>query len=262
MPKINNLIFLFFSLSLALVSCHSIYPLGQGSDSQRIYTKTEVLPFEVQMAEISPYKSSEIRLKPDKFILKYSRIAEVSAPISEGKASWYGPNFHGRLTASGEQFDMHKRTAAHPSLPFGTLVWVENKQNGSGVLVRINDRGPYADDRVIDLSKSAAQELRILGHGVTHVQLFVVKKRAEFPNTERDNPSLYTIQLGIFKKGDKAFEYAKRIEGSRVEVFNEHNQKYFGVFFGWYLDREIALSKKEELAQQKFVGHVRKMETG
>ena len=81
----------------------------------------------------------------------------------QGRASWYGDRFHGRRTASGEAFDMHAFTAAHTTLPFGSLVEVENLRNGRAVVVRINDRGPFAEEpRLIDLSKRAAAELGFL----------------------------------------------------------------------------------------------------
>lgn len=80
-----------------------------------------------------------------------------------GMASWYGPGFHGRRTASGERFDQYALTAAHPSLPFGTLVCVVSPKNGKSVVVRINDRGPFAKKRIIDLSQGAAQALGITG---------------------------------------------------------------------------------------------------
>jgi rare lipoprotein A len=83
--------------------------------------------------------------------------------VQHGEASWYGPGFHGRRTASGERFDTNAMTAAHRSLPFGTRVRVVNKSNGQSVVVRINDRGPYARGRVIDLSRASAQALGISG---------------------------------------------------------------------------------------------------
>ncbi len=86
-----------------------------------------------------------------------------------GLASWYGPGFHGRKTASGEAFNAGALTAAHRSLPFGTRVRVVNKKNGRSVVVRINDRGPYAHGRVIDLSRAAARAIGIAG--VTPVSL-------------------------------------------------------------------------------------------
>ena len=80
-----------------------------------------------------------------------------------GEASWYGPGFHGRQTANGERFNTNDLTAAHKTLPFGTKVKVTNEQTGKSVVVRINDRGPYAKDRVIDLSKASAQAIGISG---------------------------------------------------------------------------------------------------
>ena len=82
-----------------------------------------------------------------------------------GAASWYGPGFHGRRTASGETFNTHALTAAHKTLPFGARVRVTNERTGRSVVVRINDRGPYAHGRVIDLSKAAAQAVGISGVG-------------------------------------------------------------------------------------------------
>jgi rare lipoprotein A len=102
--------------------------------------------------------------------------ALMKAPGSEfarGKASWYGPGFHGERTASGERFDMNALTAAHRTLPFGTRVRVRNPQNGLEVVVRINDRGPHAKERIIDLSKAAGAALDLLQVGEAHVVLLV-----------------------------------------------------------------------------------------
>jgi rare lipoprotein A len=90
-----------------------------------------------------------------------------------GVASWYGADFHGKPTANGETYDMHKLTAAHQTLPFHALVEVENLANGKTVLVRINDRGPFLKDRVIDLSLLAAQRLDIVHSGTAPVNLRV-----------------------------------------------------------------------------------------
>lgn len=87
---------------------------------------------------------------------------EAQRELGRGLASWYGPRFHGRPTASGEKFDMHQLTAAHPTLPFGTIVRVRSLVNGRTVDVRINDRGPFMKRRVIDLSRAAAQALGLI----------------------------------------------------------------------------------------------------
>lgn len=93
--------------------------------------------------------------------------------FQRGMASWYGPRFHGRRTASGDRYNMYAYTAAHRTLPFGTLVKVTNLRNGRSVTVRITDRGPYIRGRVIDLSYSASRVLRI--DGVTPVTLEIVE---------------------------------------------------------------------------------------
>jgi rare lipoprotein A (peptidoglycan hydrolase) len=91
-----------------------------------------------------------------------------------GIASWYGEAFHGWLTASGEVYDMESLTAAHRTLPLGTIVRVTNMANGNQILVRINDRGPYVNGRIIDLSHAAARELEMVRDGITPVYLEVV----------------------------------------------------------------------------------------
>ncbi len=88
-----------------------------------------------------------------------------------GLASWYGPGFHGRPTASGKRFDQNDLTAAHRRLPLGSEVKVTNLENGRSVTVEINDRGPYVDGRVIDLSKAAARRLGIVEEGVARVRI-------------------------------------------------------------------------------------------
>ncbi len=92
-----------------------------------------------------------------------------------GVASWYGDDFQGKVTADGEIYDMHKLTAAHPDLPFHTLVEVENVENGRKVLVRINDRGPFLKGRIVDLSLKAAQRLEIADRGTVEVRLRVAR---------------------------------------------------------------------------------------
>lgn len=92
----------------------------------------------------------------------------------DGNASWYGPGFDGRLTANGETFNQQEMTAAHPHLEFGTKVKVTNLQNGRSVVVRINDRGPFIRDRIIDLSAAAARSLNMLSSGVAPVRLTIL----------------------------------------------------------------------------------------
>src|SRR5439155_2491529 len=94
-----------------------------------------------------------------------------------GTASWYGEDFEGKPTASGEPYNMFDLTAAHPTLPLGTLVKVTNLRNRRAVIVRINDRGPVVDDRIIDVSYSAAKVLNFQSRGIQRVRLDVVPPR-------------------------------------------------------------------------------------
>ena len=94
--------------------------------------------------------------------------------VERGVASWYGPGFHGNNTANGERYDMHQLTAAHRTLPLGCVATVRSLSNGRRVTVRINDRGPFARNRIIDLSLAAAQALGMTGQGTDQVELRVI----------------------------------------------------------------------------------------
>ena len=102
---------------------------------------------------------------------RYQTLADSKGFEQQGPASWYGNPFHGRKTANGETYDMNELTAAHKELPLGTKVEVTNLSNGRKVVVRINDRGPFHGNRVLDLSRAAAQELGTLNAGVAQVQI-------------------------------------------------------------------------------------------
>jgi rare lipoprotein A len=100
----------------------------------------------------------------------------VAGSLEIGVASWYGPGFQGRPTSNREVYDMNEMTAAHRTLPFNTRVLVTNLQNGLHVQVRINDRGPFVDDRIIDLSLAAARRLEMVGPGTTRVRLEILDR--------------------------------------------------------------------------------------
>ncbi|MHB8055246.1 MAG: septal ring lytic transglycosylase RlpA family protein [Candidatus Aminicenantales bacterium] len=122
-----------------------------------------------------------------------------------GIASWYGGDFHGRTTSNREIYNMYEMTAAHPSLPFGTLVLVTNLENGRTAEVRINDRGPFVKDRVIDLSYAAARMLDMVGPGIAPVRLEILN------NGARPADVRYLIQVGSFVKERNARELQHRL---------------------------------------------------
>ena len=114
-----------------------------------------------------------------------------------GIASWYGHPYHGRRTASGEVYDMMQPTAAHQTLPFQTRVRVTNLDNGRSTRVRINDRGPFVDGRIIDLSRKAAEEIQMVGPGTARVKL-------EILGGGTDWKGLFTVQVGAFRERKNA----------------------------------------------------------
>jgi rare lipoprotein A len=133
----------------------------------------------------------------------------ASAPARselEGLASYYAEPYHGRKTASGEVFDTYRHmTAAHRTLPFNTLVRVKNKDNGKEVEVRINDRGPFVDGRIIDLSLLAAREIDMVRAGIAPVTLEVLGLAA--------STAIYAVQVGAFANRQSAEELKRRLEG-------------------------------------------------
>ncbi|NEW61342.1 septal ring lytic transglycosylase RlpA family protein [Sulfurovum sp. bin170] len=111
------------------------------------------------------------------FLTLSSMLYAKGNKIQTGKASWYGKQFNGRLTASGERYNMYDFTAAHRTLPFNTMVEVTNLQNGRSIIVRVNDRGPYAKGRIMDLSYLAAKKLGYVKKGVAKLKLKVLYKQ-------------------------------------------------------------------------------------
>lgn len=103
----------------------------------------------------------------------------VLGTLMEGKASYYGPKFHGKTTANGEKMDKYAMTCAHKTLPFGTMIEVENPRNNKSVVVRVNDRGPYSGSRILDISLAAAEQLEMTIKGVIHIKATIVGRNGE-----------------------------------------------------------------------------------
>lgn len=135
---------------------------------------------------------------------RYDVLTSSDGFVERGVASWYGPQFQGRRTSSGETYDMYAMTAAHPRLPLPTYVQVVNLENDRKTVVRVNDRGPFHDNRVIDLSYAAARKLGILSHGTGLVEVRALDPSRPLPppapvaNIERNaRPNLF-VQVGAF----------------------------------------------------------------
>jgi rare lipoprotein A len=148
--------------------------------------------------------------------------------VQTGVASWYGEDFHGRPTSSGEIYNMNELTAAHPTLPFGTMIEITNLLNGRTVTVRINDRGPFVGGRVIDLSYAAARLLDMVGPGTIPVRLEIVKEAS--PAVAGRN---LFVQVGAFILQANAETLAANLRpnfpGVMVSLFQTETQTYYRV---------------------------------
>ncbi len=143
----------------------------------------------------------------------YQVMENSDGYVERGIASWYGKKFHGRRTSSGEAYDMYKMTAAHKSLPLPTYVQVSNLKNGRTAVLKVNDRGPFHDNRVIDLSYAAAHKLGILAEGTGLVEVRAIDtnsstisrpvQAAPLPLASNANPAMY-IQVGAFASRQNA----------------------------------------------------------
>ncbi len=180
--------------------------------------------------------------------------------IETGVASWYGPNFNGRLTANGETFDMNGISAAHRTLPFNTEVIVENLDSGKSIRVRINDRGPYAKDRIIDLSKGAAEAVDMIGPGTANVRLFLVKGDLKNSRVTDLKVPTYTVQLGSYNALEPAQVQAQKIKGSRVETLPLNGGTVYRIYYGIYKDRSKAEKEMRSLTRKGFNGFVKQIE--
>ena len=183
------------------------------------------------------------------FIFGRSRAPLEARPgaTETGTASWYGPGFHGNRTSSGEIYDQYQMTAAHQTLPLGTRVSVTNLQNGREIEVRINDRGPFAKSRVIDLSYAAARSLGMLGPGTVPVRIEVLGgQRAALASLA------YTIQVGSFVDRDNALRLqgalAKRFDGVHVATLEGQSGRYYRVRLGRFVRREEAVRMARSVA--------------
>lgn len=198
----------------------------------------------------------------DQLDLERTGEIEIDTEILQtGIASWYGPGFHGRLTSSRERFDQNELTAAHRTLPFDTIVEVVNTENNKSVEVRINDRGPYARNRIIDLSKAAAEEIGLLEKGVAEVDLILVEAGGTMPANL--NQPTFTIQLGEYNRERYAERFAETIgDGVRIEqrFIPGRERPIFMIYYGNYNNLSTARADLERLQSNGFDGLVRQID--
>ncbi len=215
-------------------------------------------------------------MKPSLLICLIALLGSAAiAQNQTGKASFYADKFEGRPTASGEKYKHSKLTAAHKTLPFGTKVRVTNTSNQKTVDVTINDRGPYVDGRIIDLSKSAAEKLDFIQQGLTEVSLEVIdagdgkgggqvqlinnvavdeKEFYEF-EIERLKPTGFGIQIGTYQELVNLMRIADNLKSSyqkkvSVQVKIVNGVKYYGIILGQFSTRDKADAFKEKVKKK------------
>ncbi|SIN92581.1 septal ring lytic transglycosylase RlpA family protein [Halodesulfovibrio marinisediminis] len=187
----------------------------------------------------------------------YKTLASSEDFVQYGKASWYGKKFHGRKTANGERYDMYGMTAAHKNLPFGTILRVTNMQNKRSVIVRVNDRGPFVEGRIVDLTHTAAQKLGMLGPGVVPVKLEAVggPSHSTVASSKKSKSGTYYVQIGSFGDKFNAQTLKQKIvrEGRSCRLYQDVSSSIWKVHVGPYLTYTAAERAKRALAN-KFSG--------
>lgn len=177
-------------------------------------------------------------------------------------ASWYGPDFHGKLTASGERYDMDAMTCAHKSLPFGTRLEVTSMETGRSAIVTVTDRGPFVDGRDLDLSRGAARKIGLLEAGVSPISVVRLGRDERYKKYLVDlspvgrMPGPYTIQLGAFAELDNAAHLRKSLELTHEEVYMvekwKDGKRLYRVRIGRFDSELTARAMAETLADEGY----------
>jgi rare lipoprotein A len=197
----------------------------------------------------------------------YQPLARAEGYTETGLASWYGRKFHGRPTASGERYDMHGLSAAHKTLPLQTWVRVHNLDNGRQMDLRINDRGPFVDGRIIDLSYGAAQRLGVVAPGTARVRLTALGRRVDAGRGDQVpayapmdyTHGNFTFQVGAFKDPANAHRLRDRLAATYPNVhvkpyFHADHGQLYAVRLGRATSLEAAAAEKAKLRAGPFPG--------
>jgi rare lipoprotein A len=197
---------------------------------------------------------------------RYYPLPSAEDFVERGIASWYGSDFHGRPTSAGEIYNMYAHTAAHKTLPLHTYVQVTNQKNGKKTVVRINDRGPFVDGRVIDLSYTAASELGMAEDGLAPVEVVALGYAREdwqggrYVREYVKPPSYrvgdFTIQVGSFIQQENAqrlyASLSNRYSGATVTAFDRGTQRFYRVRVGQYSRLDEAEAAAKHFQEQGF----------
>ena len=208
----NNLLGLLF-VSLILVGCNSwLYQSTTYRDGAGVPVDTSLIPDAIPIDE--PITKSGNTSPYQQFGETYQVLSSSRGYRETGVASWYGSKFHGRKTANGDIYDMYAMTAAHRTLPIPTYLKVTNLDNQNSVIVRVNDRGPFHKERLIDLSYVAALKLGFAEQGTTNVSVQAIDPSSNTQNNSQQALQKTYLQVGSFKNQQSAISLAATLSNS------------------------------------------------
>jgi len=244
-----------FKFALLIVLVASVLSVVSGCASRRPVAASKPEPSSTPEGTSESAKNSTAP-SPPRSGAATKRRRDNSIPVpagytEQGEASWYGVPFHGRQASNGEIYDMNKLTAAHRTLPFETMVRVTNEKNGKSTVVRITDRGPFVNNRIIDLSYAAAREIESIGPGVVPVRLEVLSTGI--------NPEVgfFTIQVGSFRERANAERLRERLSVAYsptfVKRYDTANGTLYRVHAGKVSGEEAAKELGERLRSREGV---------
>ncbi len=193
--------------------------------------------------------------------IRYYPLPDAHGFVQTGKASWYGGKFHGRKTSSGETYDMHGMTAAHKTLPLGTVVRVENLSNGKSTVVRINDRGPFVRGRIIDLSYTAAKEIDLVKPGVADVRITALGRQVAASKSGGNTVPLVEVEAGDLSAGVFAVQVGAFLdEGNAEELARRLGVLFEHVTVTEYVDEESRTLHRVRVSRSKTLEEARRLE--
>ncbi len=270
----KKLILLLVILGLIFSSCsrrtkHYYSQPKTYSSSKNSYNNT-LSSKEYKYAKMTPYVVLGVKYYPHE--------VHVGERFS-GRASWYGPDFHGKLTANGEQYNMYDNTAAHKTFPMNTIVKVTNKNNGLSTVVRVNDRGPFVGTRIIDLSNTAAKKIKMVGTGTAPVSLEILgyysKNKTYTPSVKKkeikkeavkvrqetisSTKSQYSLQIASFTNIEGAIKVQEKFDGTDgyktiIKDIENDSGRVFKVYLkGFKTEEEIREYKSDSDFSSAFI---------
>jgi rare lipoprotein A len=245
-------------IAFSLASC-AVRDSAPANYTKQWHEIPDAVPVSVRPSKYGNPNSYEV------FGKKYYVMDSADGFKQKGIASWYGSKFHGQRTSSGEDYDMYAMTAAHKTLPIPVFVEVKNHDNGRTAIVKVNDRGPFHDGRIIDLSYAAATKLGVAQAGTANVSIRVVKSKEDI-NRQRSsaivesavsNSDKLFVQVAAFTTEENALQHLGKLQGEgfsdvRLHIESKKGQAVYRVRIGPLPSENVA---KQVLAQLKQNNH-------